>query len=308
MRKRSERKAQTHIHQHQRRARSKKELDEPAGVLRLSSPVEIEHPNNRKVLDVVPRFEQRQTHQGTLHHTGRIAQVNESHANENELEWIWRMSLPDGRDYADYINCSGRYRDSKPSPSEPHESFCRNARSTAPIEIRDVRRQVHVQHEHAHAEPHQTYCSVQPCGSSCFGSGFSIIDAGEAIHLHHPVPLAPQQREQKDNVQIEVSECSCHCEQKQRRKNQANSKPAEKSSIAIGPQDAGQVMRSCQRQSECKKSIHPSTASRGRKCAEYQNGSEQNEGHVLNRAENPIMRSDTLTRLDLRFDRGHCVA
>src|SRR5262249_28720511 len=130
----------------------------------------------------------------------------------------------------------------------------------------------------------------------------------EAVHLHHPVPLTPQQRKQQHNVQVEISECCCHCEQKQRCENQTNSKSAEQSPIAIRPQNAGQVMRSCQRQRECKKAIHPSTASRGGEGAKDQDWREEDEDHVLNRAENPITGSDTLTRLDLRFDGGHCVA
>src|SRR5215831_5856499 len=135
---RAECKTEPHIYQHERYPRSKKEPNDRTGIRCLSCSVEVEHPNDREVLHIVPRFEQREAHQGTLRHAGRVAEVNKSDGDEYELERIWPASLPDARCYLEDVHKGDGNGHNEPSASEPNESFCRNARSATLIEIRDV--------------------------------------------------------------------------------------------------------------------------------------------------------------------------
>src|SRR5262245_27783972 len=100
----------------------------------------------------MPRFEQRKAHERTLHRTSRVAKVHAGYGDEDKFERVRDMSLADGGHRMNdvYNRCYDGY--CKPAAREPNENVSRNPRSTALVEVGNVRRQILIQHKHTHAE------------------------------------------------------------------------------------------------------------------------------------------------------------
>src|SRR5215813_2656702 len=138
MSQRSECETSADIHQRQRSTWPKKKSNKRACFRCLSRSVEIEHPHDREVLHIVPGFEQCEAHERTFHHTGRLAKVHECCGDEDKLQRVRSMSMPDGGHRVEDVynrRCDGYC---KPAAREPNESLSRNARSTALVEIGHV--------------------------------------------------------------------------------------------------------------------------------------------------------------------------
>src|SRR5262249_18481668 len=88
----------------------------------LPCPAEIEEPDDRQVLDVMPGFEHQQTHFRSLRDRNRIGQIKRRYGNEYKLQWIGFPALSQTvENQEDVIN--GQYdRRSQPAACEPEES------------------------------------------------------------------------------------------------------------------------------------------------------------------------------------------
>ena len=213
----------------------------------------------------MPRLEHHDTHQRPLDNGHGVLQVHKRRGKKYELQRVRRSPISEGQQHVDQIKQRHCNRQREPCPREPHEGFSRQAWSPALIEPREITRQIVVQNEQAHPKPHQAHHLIEPRGGSRFGLDLGVVDASKSVDLHHPVPPAPQERKQDDDVQIKVGEPGRYRYKKQRRNDQANSKAAEERAVPVGSQHSRKVMSHRQRKSNRYEAIYAAGAARDHK-------------------------------------------